>query len=266
MNLADELLEEIEPVYAEIQELKNQLIQLNHLEKARTEYEQLFTNEDNLLASLENKRRRLDIDFRSLTTLKREIKPIIPLPKSQKLWQKNEQTIEFLPHDTNSNKPTDKKIEVDIRENFKRQIQRFYGSKLGESLGEINRIADDISRPLGEALALLDWNIFQDYAIKNANNTSKLEVLKEWGQELQEYSKQLSYDVKMQQDRFHPYLNICELWQKRQESTESKQNWEMFIEKTRQAKQTQIDIKEEEIRQLEEKIAQIKTVNSQSER
>lgn len=260
------LLKDIEKIYLGIQERKKQLESLQTIEQARAEYEKCFMLEESQLIELEHKKRKLNIEYSSLTTLKIDSRQTINLQKPKNVWQNKPQSKEPIFMPIQKEEATPQIREVELRENFKKQINRFYRLKVDANLlGQINRIADDSQRLLGEALALLDWSIFEDYALKTNNDTSKLKTFQEWGKELQEYSNQLSYDFKAQQERFRPYLKIWELWNNRKDSPENNNTaWDSLITETRRTKQATIAELESSIGALESKIAQINTVRTQS--
>ena len=244
-------LDEIHAVYLEIEKLKQRLTDLQTVEQARAEYEKLVATEESKLTNLEQQKRKLEDDLRSLTVRKQPLgrprsvpKPTnLPPPKIPSSHEK-------------SDEPTKKKPGTEAREKLKRLLNRYYRFQLDASvLGQINRIAEDVERPLGEALALLDWSIFEDYA----SDASHLEQLNQWGDELQEYRQYLSGEVDMLELRFRDYLGgIWERWRTRDQSPENLLAWQTFITETQLAKQAEAAKLEEDIRQIKEKIAQIR--------
>jgi hypothetical protein len=206
------------------------------------------------------------LEQRILTTRRAESRPNIILPK-----EKNNNLPEKLQENgvksfTKRDESTKKKLRAEARNKFKRFLSRHYQYKLETSvLGQINCIADDVDRPLGEALALLDWSIFEDYADRtDASDASGLEQLNELGKELQQYRKQLSGKVDMLGLSFRDWLGIWEKWRSREQSPEHSQSWETFIAETQRAKQAEATKLQDDISQLEEKIAQIKANRNQS--
>lgn len=259
------LLKEVEQKYIKIQEHKKQLESLQTIEIARAEYEKYFIQEESQLIELEDKKRKLNIEYRSLTVPKIDSRPIVILNKPKHTGQNKPQFKETIFAPIQKEEAISQKREMELREHFKKQINRFYRLKVDANLlGQINRIADDSQRLLGEALALLDWSIFEDYALKINNDISKLETFQEWGKELQEYNNQLSYDVKAQQERFRPYLKIWELWNCKDLSENNSTAWDSLIAETRITKQATIAELQSAISDLESKIVQINAVRTQS--
>ena len=259
-------LEEICPVYREIQVFKKHLEEIQTVELARTEYEKCTGEEETKLRSLKEEKLKLQMEQRILTTDMPVAKPNINLLKRNKNDFTKKMTEKEIKVSIKRDETTKKKLRAEARNKFKRFLSRNYQYKLEPGvLGQINCIADDVDRPLGEALALLDWSIFEDYAARtDANDTSGLEQLNELGKELQEYRKQLSGKVDMLELSFRDWFGIWEKWRSREESPEQSQVWETFIAETQRAMQDEAVKLQDEILQLEEKIAQIKTTRNQT--
>lgn len=259
-------LEEIYPVYTDIKVLKKRLEEIQTVELARAEYNKRIDEEETKLQSLENQKRQLGEEQRILTTRTVEQRRNTRLhkEKNKNLPQKPQGS--GIKTSTNHDETTKNKLRAEARNKFKRFLSRHYQYKLETSvLGQINCIADDVDRPLGEALALLDWSIFEDYADRtDASDASGLEQLNELGKELQEYRKQLSGKVDMLELSFRDWLGIWEKWRSREESPEHSQAWETFIAETQRAKQAEATKLQNDIFQLEEKIAEIKATRNQS--
>ncbi|MUG95773.1 hypothetical protein F7734_26820 [Scytonema sp. UIC 10036] len=266
MTLSDGAwLDEIYPIYAEIQSLKDELESSLTIEQVRNEYSKLIAEEDSKLDSLTVQKRKLEVEIRLPNTVRQNPIPIKPLPKQpdKKSLQKLPSTSTVTP--TDKEKSERKKSGTEARDKLKKLVNRFYRFKLDASvLGQINRIADDVDRPLGEALALLDWSIFENYACTSAGDSSKLNLLNEWAKELQEYCSYLSGEVDLQKFRYRDYLGIWELWRNREKSPEHLQEWQTFIAETKQAKQDAIAKLKQEILELEAKIAQLKAARTQA--
>ncbi|MEM7578415.1 MAG: hypothetical protein AAF316_00945 [Cyanobacteria bacterium P01_A01_bin.80] len=252
-------LEETYPVYTEIQKLKQHLENLQTVEAARAEYNQLIIKEETKLKSLEEQKEKLMVEQRILTTTKTKSRPTIKFPKytpkstDNNLPKKTE--INRIPKPDENNK---NKLKAEAKKKFKRFLSRYYQHQL-KTLGQINCIADDVDSPFGEALALLPWSIFEDYARRNAGNPERLNEL---GKELQEYRQQLSDKLNMMELMYRDCLGIWKKWRSREQSPENLQVWETFIAETRRAKQAQVEELKIDISQLEEKIIQIKLLRN----
>ncbi|GAA6617734.1 hypothetical protein [Scytonema sp. NUACC26] len=263
MTLADGAwLDEIHPIYVKIQSLTHELESYLTIEQARDEYNKSIAEEDSQLATLAAQKSKLEAEVRILNTSRLKHKPIQPLKLDKSDQSKLQQPVIITPKP--KDKSSQKKPGTEARDKLKKLVNRFYRFKLDASvLGQINRIADDVDRPLGEALALLDWSIFENYARTSAGDPSKLDMLKEWAKELQEYCSYLSGEVDLQKFRYRDYLGIWELWRNREKSPEHLQEWQTFIAETKQAKQDAIAKLKQEILELEVKIAQIKAARTQ---
>jgi hypothetical protein len=88
----------------------------------------------------------------------------------------------------------------------------------GETVGRINRIADDASRPLGEALALLDWRLYETEIFRGEEADAHLKRLELWQPELAHYLRFLEGEISARRNRYRNVIPIWEQW-RRQEAT-----------------------------------------------
>ena len=82
------------------------------------------------------------------------------------------------------------------------------------TLSQINSLVDEPNRPLGEAVALLSWNVFEDSTYEN--DQDHLARLNTWGSALTEYRDQLQGKIDIQETRFGRWLGIWSLWRERE--------------------------------------------------
>jgi hypothetical protein len=120
-------------------------------------------------------------------------------------------------------------------------------------LGQINRIADDAERPLGEALALLRWEQYQT-PIPGESGATHLDRLILWREALVEYRDQLAGEVDTLETRYRRWLGIHEQWKARG-TEEGQAAWDLFMSRTRQAMLEEIKRLDAEIKDLEAQLA-----------
>ncbi len=124
-------------------------------------------------------------------------------------------------------------------------------------LGRINRIADDADRPLGEALVLLDWSVFEDRTQARESEEAHLRRLVEWGEALAEFRDHLAGEIDILETRFRHWLSIWERWRSRLWSPEQESQWETFIAETRLTKRDEIGRAQSEITQLTREVGEL---------
>ena len=77
---------------------------------------------------------------------------------------------------------------------------------------QINQIADSPDRPLGEALSLLPWTVFENPAHRGESSEDHLARLTQWGEALREYSERLQGEIETLELQYHRWLGIWEQW------------------------------------------------------
>jgi hypothetical protein len=115
--------------------------------------------------------------------------------------------------------------------------------------GQINRIADDLDRPLGEALALLEWTTFENRIGTTETEEAHLERLSNWGTALVEYHERLRGEIDMLKTRYRFVMPILEAWSTRDTET-GRKSWEQQISATNIAKEKEVERLQLEIAQL----------------
>jgi len=235
-------LETIRLVYDKIQQIRDRWDDLQTVETARADYESLIAKEFSELGKLkkakvewQTKLRRQEMprsEFKPWETEFRPRGPIPPLPPPPP--PPNEETI------------------LATRRRFKKFFNRYAHSLHLNTgvLGKINCIAEDIDRPLGEALALLEWHVFQ-VRTRRESNEDYLVRLAEWDEALVKYHAWLAGEIDTLETRFRRWMNIWELWRERDVGDKSKAQWETFIDETRRALREEIACLQEEITYLE---------------
>jgi hypothetical protein len=126
----------------------------------------------------------------------------------------------------------------------------------GEVRGSINRIAEDPARPLGEALALLDWTTFANQIAHRESEVEHLARLEGWGQSLIEYRNWLYGEMDMLRTKYRWVLPIIAAWIERQ-NDDGRQRWDQLISETLAAKQKEMTTLKDDINKLKSDIADL---------
>lgn len=101
--------------------------------------------------------------------------------------------------------------------------------------GQINRIAEAVDRPLGEALILLDERAFAEPLDRRESAADHLARLDEWGGALAEYRARLEREVEARESGVCRSVAIWERWRAAQHSADGRRAWEAFIAESRRS-------------------------------
>jgi len=243
-------LEKIHLVYSEIRQMRARCDDLQTVETARADYESLIAKESTELDGLKKRRAELE------TKLRRQEMTKSSYGSGFKPWETGSRSRGPIPPPLPpSPPPPDEEAILAIRRRFKKFFNR-YAHSLHLSagvLGTINRIAEDVDRPLGEALALLEWHVFQ-VRTRRESNENYWKRLAEWGEALTDYHGWLTGEIDTLETRFRCSMNIWELWRERDLGEKGKAQWETFIDETRRALREEIARLKEEIVFLETRL------------
>jgi hypothetical protein len=116
-------------------------------------------------------------------------------------------------------------------------------------VGQVNQIASDSDRPIGEALALLPWEAFGLLAGETAEG--HLSRLAEWDEALAEFRARLLEEVEGLRVRFHSWLGIWQLWRERERDDEGRERWAVFVVRKRQTLTDDAERLRREVAELE---------------
>jgi hypothetical protein len=116
-------------------------------------------------------------------------------------------------------------------------------------VGQVNRIADDADRPLGQALLLLPWGAYEA-RVPGETAEAQRARLTEWRDALCEYHGRLAAEIDICETRFHRYLGIWELWLQRHQGAEGQARWAAFLAGKRRANAGEIARLENEVAAL----------------
>ena len=240
-RLADSL-----PVYEEIGELLVQLERLQEAEVAQDEYIRQTSKLEEEIRTLTEKQRQLEAPKQKVQMADvavRTFRPVIrPAGTDRNRFPSKDvarPTIE-----------TQQPLQT-VRTDLKKLVGRWgrYWKLTVETQGRINRIADDPARPLGEALALLEWTTFKNRIGSTEDDEAHLTRIASWGAALVEYRDRLLGEIDMLKTKYRLVLPILEIWLKR--TTDGGQEvWDRQIAETNSAKEKEVERLKLEIARL----------------
>jgi len=103
-------------------------------------------------------------------------------------------------------------------------------------VAQINSIADNADRPLGEALALLDLRVFE-IAIPNESDAERLARLEEWKGSLDAYADHVRVEIQRLENQHASVIAIWERWRRARTDATGLADWNLFIDKARAERQ-----------------------------
>jgi len=252
-NEIQDKLRELHQAYEEIQQIYKLWRELQTVELALAEYKRCTAHEEQKLLSLQQRKKDLEVEYRRLT-LTSELDSAFFEP----IWieQQNPRTVAS---QRQSIRPTvrekDRSNDVVVRKRLQKFAHRL---QLNNTiLSQINRIADDIDRPIGEALVLLDWSVFENRAVHESTEAYFVRLI-DWSQALKEYNIRLTSDIDNLETRFRRWLHIWELWHKHDQTLIGKANWTAFISESCRAMQNESNRLVEELTHLADEVSRLK--------
>jgi len=256
MNLLEEIqmrLDSLHLIYENIWQKRHRLEDLQTVEDAQAEYEALTAKEEGRLADFKRRKHVLEEEKRNLTIPEFDAEIVLFPIKASGRRQPVRQKVQASKKAGGSDK-------IEARHYLKKFVNRWaYSWHLDATvLGHVNRIADDVKCPLGEALILLGWEIFEDRTRTHESPENHLRRIIEWGNALSEYEEILTSQIDTLEARFQSWLPIWERWRAREQSKQAIADWNTFILASCNAKQEQIASLEREISHLSEEISQLK--------
>jgi hypothetical protein len=250
MTVPDEIaasITEFAPVYLEIHSLLKELEKLEQAELVQAEYTRQTSQFNEELALLTKRKKELESPLAQTLVRETGAKPFVPL--------KVIPTLKPVPHSEKNTTPVNSARQPIQR--TRAELQKFinrwgYDLKIsGETRGRINRIANDPSRPLGEALALLDWSAFTN-RIGSEGDKEHLARLDSWGGALFEYKDRLAGEIDMLQIKYRLLMPILDAWIQR-DTRSGLESWDKQIAETNAAKEKEVERLRDEIARLTER-------------
>ena len=156
-----------------------------------------------------------------------------------------------MPNDPAPERPP--RLQTADRRTLKKLVSRwqFAWSLTPEVVAQVNSIADDASRPLGEALSLLEWRLYES-SIPGETPERHVARIQEWRDVLASYVDHLRADIATTETRYRNVLAIWERWSSAQASDDGRAEWEEFIAATREQKAREIAALSAEVAALRE--------------
>jgi cell division protein FtsB len=241
------------------------------IERGIAEYNGLIAREEAEFKALRQRRELLDEEHERLRSGGRpQPEPFIPTsrPDTQGGWYLSGVASRGgTPGSASSGAARMGKIAMkDMRHGLKVFVHRFaYDLGLSDGLIKaINRIADSPEHSLGEALAMLEWRVFEQPAHSNEGPQRHLERLRSWATALDDYDLRLQEQIAQREIRYQRVLAIWERWYASggydgaSQSDAGRRDWEEFVESSRAAKRARNARLKEDIRQLEREVEGLK--------
>jgi hypothetical protein len=238
------LLAEIRPVYDEIGRLRVHWEELQTVERATAEYSKLLAGELRALAELQRRKQQLDAyrdQFRLLDDADDDDLPF-PTAGPPVAQHPARRGLVLRERPTGHERARPDQAGLAQRRRLKQLVNRWAPSwgMDRDVLAEINRITEDSDRLLGEAIALLDWRVFEDPGLTRGAQDAHLSRLGVWAERLAEYRDQLVTEIDDLELRYQAMRPMWRIWRARAASEEGRRRWERLIDEARRSQQTEI--------------------------
>ncbi|MEP6690475.1 MAG: hypothetical protein ABJD07_04925 [Gemmatimonadaceae bacterium] len=222
-------------VFDELGRLKAQLTALRTVEDARIAYEALLERETHAIATLRSERDELTIKQRERRLAGARPETVAPPRRAGRTGVPTPQ-VEQRPAARR------RRAQSADRLNLKKLVSRWqYVWALDAIvLAQVNSIADDAERPLGEALALLDWRLYETPVAGELDDEHAARV-RDWRHVLAVYAEHLQSEISTVETRYRTVLAIWERWTNARASDAGRVEWERFIEATRAQKRSEAE-------------------------
>jgi hypothetical protein len=245
-------LTETRPLYEDIQSLRRRRDELATVDQARAAFEELLADESRALQECQRRRGELELALRrwavedELPAEGEEGPAVVPEPTPRRSAE---------PRPVRTGPPAAPPPARPSRQRLKRLVNRwaFAWHLDGPLLGEVNRIVDDAARSLGEALALLEWAVYERPTSPQEGEAGHRARLLEWAAALREYREQLASEVGMLENRYRGYLGIWELWRRRGEGDAAAARWQAFVAEKRRLLRADIEKARRVVEELEQR-------------
>jgi hypothetical protein len=227
-------------VFDELIALKARLADVRTAEDARLAYEAALDGETRALAALRRERDALALEQRKRRPTPRpETAP--PPPPANRRPTGAPQPETALPE-----RPV--RPQTADRRRLKKLVSRwqFVWSLDAKVIAQVNSIADDAERPLGEALALLDWRWYET-PLPTESTDEHAGRLSEWSGVLASYADHVRSEIDTVETRYRSVLAIWDRWRNARASDAGLADWNLFIDKSRRQKERDIAATRQEI-------------------
>jgi hypothetical protein len=235
--LADDLaglLAEARLVYDELARLKARATSLRTVNDARIAYDALLERETREIADVRRDRDALSAEQRRRRVRSVQTDVVVPPPRLERRPIAASRL-----DDVATERPA--RRQTADRRTLKKLVSRWQvaWSLDADLVAQVNSIADDADRPLGEALALLEWRLYES-AIPGESGVAHAARVREWRDVLASYADHLRADIATTETRYRNVLAIWERWSNAQASDAGRAQWEQFIAATRAQKASEL--------------------------
>lgn len=238
-------LADFRPVYEEIGNLRRALAKLQQAELAQAEYIQHTSLLDEEIQLLTKQRKEIEAPQQKAQMEDAGVKPFRPSTRTGPTSNR------FAGNEKPPLNPVRRQPIQRDRIELKKLVMRWgYILKItGDTRAHINRIADDPSRPLGEAIALLDWNTFENRIGSDETDEAHLARITSWGSAITEYRERLAGEIDMLKTRYRMVMPILDAWIER-DTDSGRRSWDKQIAETNAAKEKEVERLRNEIARL----------------
>jgi hypothetical protein len=232
------LLADSRATYDELARLQTRVAALRTVDDARLAYDALLDEEMRAIADLRRDRDALLVEQRRrrLTLAHSDVVIAAPPPRVERRPQAAVRS------DVGSAPEQPVRPQTTDRRKLKKLVSRwqFTWSLDQAVVAQVNSIADDADRPLGEALALLEWRLYET-PIPGESSGDHIARVGEWRDVLAAYAQHLRADIDTAETRYRNVLAIWERWSNARASDDGRLEWDRFIEATRAQKRNERD-------------------------
>jgi hypothetical protein len=244
-------LAEFLPVYQEIGKLLSEATALQLAEQAQADYQEQTARLDEEINQLEIKKNEIEASIR-MRKLEaeggaRNFRP--PINVNRPIANSSQSV--SMPKERLRPATSNQEMVLRVRKQLTKLVGRWGPSwKLSRDIqGQINRIADDPAKPLGEALVMLEWATFEHRYGRSETDEDHLGRIIAWGAALVEYRERLSGEIDMLKTKYRRILPILAAWIGR-DTEEGRKSWEQQISETNAAKREEVEKLRAEIASL----------------
>jgi hypothetical protein len=242
-------LAEARPLYDELAGLQARAAALRTVEDARLAYDALLQDETRAIADVRRDRDTLALEQRRRRLTITRDGPVAPPPP-----RPERRPAAATPGDAAPADPPPR-LQAPDRRKLKKLVSRwqFAWSLDPGIIAQVNSIADDADRPLGEALALLEWRLYET-PIPGESNDGHAARVREWRDILAAYADHLRAEIDTAETQYRSLLAIWERWSNARASDDGRTEWNRFIDATRAQKRNELATLTAEVTTLREEL------------
>ena len=240
-------LAEARPVYDDLARLKARAASLRTVEDARIAYDALLERETREIVAAGRDRDALIAEQRRRRVRSTNADMVAPPPPRLE----RRPAASARPDETPAERPA--RRQTADRRTLKKLVSRWQGAWFldADLVAQVNSIANDADRPLGEALALLEWRLYES-PIPGELAEAHAARVREWRDVLAAYADHLRANIATTETRYRNILAIWERWLNAQASDDGRAEWERFIAATRAQKASELAALTAEVAALRE--------------